>query len=69
MFEMKIKRQDGREETMDVSRAELMRIIENSLEAMAEKSAIIECEECGEKFLVNTQDLHQVTRCHRHRRR
>ena len=46
---------------------ELIEIATNCIEALRQRSSIIECVDCGERVLVNNQDFHVVTRCAVHR--
>lgn len=66
---MRIRLQDRTEQDINVSDIELLHLVLDSLGAIRQRSAIVECDQtdCGRRFLVNTQDFHQVHRCPLHR--
>lgn len=64
---MQLRRHDGAVEQIDPTDIELIQLILNSLEAIRDRSSVIECEQCQLRFLVNNQDFHQVRLCPLHR--
>jgi hypothetical protein len=64
---MQLKQRDGTVISFEPSSDELLAVVESSLESIRNCSSIVECADCGERFLVNNQDFHQVTRCPTHR--
>jgi hypothetical protein len=64
---MRYRRQDGVEEERELTYDELLVVMNNSLDAIQNRSAVVECATCGTAFLVNSQDFHQVFRCPNHK--
>jgi hypothetical protein len=63
---MQLKKKDGTTAVAEFSDEEFLELIKSSLVSIRRRSAIIECAVCGQRFLVNTQDFHQVTKCSTH---
>lgn len=64
---MQLKQRDGNISIIEPSNEELLEIVKLSLDSVRGRSSVVECAVCGERFLVNNQDFHQVTRCPTHR--
>ncbi len=66
---MQIRYADGTEADIAMSDIDLLHIVLDSLSAVRRRSAVVECAaaSCGTRFLVNTQDFHQVRFCPNHR--
>ena len=64
---MNFREQGGVEAQMEPSDRDLIQYVLNSLDAIRMRSSVVECRECGVRFLVNNQDFHQVVACPVHR--
>lgn len=61
--QMRFRNAEGDEQDRLIEDREMMQLMLNSLDAIRDRSSLIECRECGLLFLVNNQDFHQVVSC------
>ena len=64
---MRLKLRDGTLTQIDVTEDQLLALAQASLDGIRRRSSVVECADCGERFLVNNQDFHLVSQCELHR--
>jgi hypothetical protein len=63
LFELPEKKRSGEKVASRLSRDEFLGLLLDSAERIAARSGIINCQSCGRRFLVNTQDFKQTRKC------